>query len=478
MARAATREDGFTIIEVLAAALILALGAMAIFGLLSSAIKNTARAKETQVALEKAEQELEKLRSLTSEERALTAVPPTSSDPLNPDYRVNASNGTFALTREPPGDYQQLVVNEGELYGGTGEESVIKGGVISPGPTHFTSGDVSGDVYRYVVWRNDERCSEEACPGTQDFKQIVVAVKLDSPASQGGERGYVEVQSNFVDPTDSAEQDPAPYEERGVVTAQQFFLTDTSCAASGTTVRQEITEDHPLHDTLGVCADGQQTNTTHGAPDALLLGRPPDPWPEDESLPLLYDYSNDYSFGAAPETEKGVQVRPDDTGGCHYEPEGTTHPESQVHRWVTDKMSAEFELTGSVTIEFYTRTLNNDLYHGTLCVYLFKRHEEEVEGTLVPKDTLLTNSAPGNHTYWTFTPEGNEYWPRNKWTKERLTMTFNNAPYPIPAEDRLGVALGADRNNTPAEGALPVMYDHPDYPTRIEVDTSTPIEGG
>jgi len=30
--------------------------------------------------------------------------------------------------------------------------------------------------------------------------------------------------------------------------------------------------------------------------------------------------------------------------------------------------------------------------------------------------------------------------------------------------------------STPAD-AIPVMYDHPSDPTRIEVDTSTPIEG-
>ena len=56
-------------------------------------------------------------------------------------------------------------------------------------------------------------------------------------------------------------------------------------------------------------------------------------------------------------------------------------------------------------------------------------------------------------------------------------MTFNGAPYTIPAGDRLGVALSVERANTPAE-ALAFMYDHPTYPARIEVDTSTPIDGG
>jgi hypothetical protein len=56
-------------------------------------------------------------------------------------------------------------------------------------------------------------------------------------------------------------------------------------------------------------------------------------------------------------------------------------------------------------------------------------------------------------------------------------MEFSGAPYTVPEGDRLGVALSVDPGNTDAE-AIPIMYDHPDYPTRIEVDTTTPTEGG
>ncbi|MEX2449067.1 MAG: prepilin-type N-terminal cleavage/methylation domain-containing protein [Solirubrobacterales bacterium] len=463
-------QSGFTIVEVVVATLILMLGAMATFGLLGSATKNTQRAKATQVALDRAQQEMEELRGMTNEELALTATPPHSENPLNPNYRVNAANATFALTREPPGDYEKLVVNGGSLYGG----GFVEGGAVDPGPASFVSGDVSGKVHRYVVWRNDESCSEEDCPGEQDFKQVVVAVKLDTPGNLAAERGYVEVQSDFVDPTDSEANDPAPGPGGEVVTAQQFFLADTPCADSGSTARQEITEDHLLHNTLGTCADGPQTGSTAGAPDALLLGTPPDPAPEDPGDPPLYDYSDDSYLEPNPDTDKGVQILRDDTSGCHYDPEGTTNPEAQVHRWVSDPLESEFTMEGDVTIEFYTRSLNDSLHTGTLCIYLFERHEEGEP--LAATDTLLTNAA-GGAPYWTYTPEDNEYWWRNAWTKVRLTMAFEEAPHTIPAGDRIGVALSVERSNTSAD-AIPVMYDHPDNPTRIEVDTSTPIDGG
>jgi hypothetical protein len=370
-----------------------------------------------------------------------------------------------------------MVVNGGEVYGASGEEKVIEGGVVNPGPTSFTSGDVSGKVYRYVVWRNDDSCPEADCPGSQDFKQIVVAVKLDTPVYQSGERGYVEVQSDFVDPTASLASNPVAG-EHGVITAQQFFLSDTPCAAGGATTRAEITSDHLLHNTLGTCANGPQTGATHGAPDALLLGAAPDPDPEDPTNPLVRDYSNDSYLEPTPNTDKGLQIIRDDTVGCHYVPTGTTHPQAQVHRWVTDPMASNFTLTGNVTLEFYTQTLNNLLYTGKLCVYLYKRHEEG--SPRVATDTMLTNKA-GGAAYWEFASpkEFGGYWPHGGWTKERLTMSLNGVPYTIPAGDRLGVALSVERAGTPKdEDPILIMYDHPNYLSRIEVDTNTPIEGG
>ena len=142
------------------------------------------------------------------------------------------------------------------------------------------------------------------------------------------------------------------------MTAQQFFLSDTACAPSGATERQEISSDHLLHNTLGTCASGSRTGSENpGAPDALMLTGPPDPFPEDESLPALFDYSDDFYLEPTPDTDKGVQILRDDTSGCHYDPTGVTHPEAQVHRWVTDPMTKAFELRGKVTLEFYTRTL-------------------------------------------------------------------------------------------------------------------------
>lgn len=465
MSRRQQSEAGFTIIEVLVAILIVSIAAMTTFTLMSAAARNSQRAEASQVALDYAEQELELLRSMEDKNLALTASPSTSTNPNSPNSRVN--NGTFALSRQPLGNYRNLVVNGGSLYGG----GHVTGGTVEPGPTKFTSGDVSGRVYRYIVWRNDEKCTEANCPGKQDYKQIVVAVRLNTPPNQAAERGYVEVQSNFVSPTDNKENDPLAGANGKVVTAQQFFLTDTPCAASGSTSRQEPTANHLLHNTLGTCASGLHTGTTQGAPDALLLGSPPDPDPADINNPLKYDYANDSYLDTSPDAGVGVQIRKDDTNGCHYVPTGTTNPESQVHRWVTDPMAEKFVLEGKVTLEVFTQSINKAQSSGKLCIYLFKRHE--AGSPPVATDTMLTDSLGGT-PYWT-------YYESPIWTTELkakiLTMTLAGTPYTIPAGDRLGVAFSVERQSTPAD-ALSFMYDHPQAPTRIEVDTSTPIDGG
>jgi prepilin-type N-terminal cleavage/methylation domain-containing protein len=488
-------EDGFTLIEVLIAAVILALASLATFGVLSAATRNAQRAQATQVALDKAQEEIEKLHALTYSELALTVTPAHVPNSLNPNFRVNGGN--FAVSREPLGEYSEMVVNNGSLYGG----GTVEEGVVKPGPLRFENGTVSGEIYRYIVWRNDPTCpesangSEDFCPGKQDYKQLIVAVKLDKPVAQQAETNYVEVQSQVNNPDAQAQRttqgtesgpgggEPLPGEDHTgdlstgkAVTAQQFFLTDTPCSASGHTVRQDIAGDHLLHNTLGVCASGPQTGGTPGAPDALLREAPPDPDPGDESNPALYDYSSDSYLEPTPDTDKGVQILHDDTAGCHFKPTSTVHPEAKVHRWVTDPMPREFKLSGSVTLEFYSRTLNEDSYPGTVCIYLYEQGPDETspEG---PKANIFPKvDATTGFSYWTYSSQGIGSWPRTEWTKLRAQMKLS-APFAVQPNNRLGIALSVDAGTTPAE-AIPIMYDHPNYPTRLEVDTTTPFEEG
>jgi prepilin-type N-terminal cleavage/methylation domain-containing protein len=469
-----SKQEGFTIVEVLVAIFIISIAAMVTFGLMTTATRHAQRAKANQVAVEFAEQELERLRSEPDENLAMTGIPGPSTDSNNPNYRI--SNVEFALKRQPLGEYGELVHNGGKVEGeGTSEE----GGFIAAGDVvpveNFASGDVEGKVYRYVVWRNDEACGA-SCPTEQDYKQIVVAVRVDSAPNDPSQHGYFEVQSRFIDPTKNSESDPVKNSENNYVTAQQFYLTDTPCAASGETQRVEPVEDHLLHNTLGLCANGPKTGSSEaGAPDVLSLYPPPDPAPEDPEVPSLYDYANDFYLEPSPDTDKGLQIPRSTTTGCNsFEPPSVQHPESLVHRWLTDRMPQNFTLSGKVTFEFYSRTINNGQYSGGLCIYLFKR-----EDAAKPPDKRLKDQL-GATEYWLYAPSG--YWPLSEaqapreWKRVRVTMQLSGVPITIPKEARFGLALSVDPAHTNAD-AIPIMYDFPTMASRLEVDTTTPLEG-
>ncbi|HET7455130.1 MAG TPA: type II secretion system protein [Solirubrobacterales bacterium] len=466
-------QEGFTIVEVLVAIFIVSIAAMVTFSLMTTATRNAQRAKANQVAIEFAEQELERLRSEPDENLAMTGIPGPSTNSNSPNYRIRTDE--FALKRQPLGEYGELVRVGGKLEGkGTNEEgtNLITQGDVAP-VENFESGDVTGKVYRYVVWRNDAACGA-SCPTQQDYKQIVVAVQVNSTASDPYQHGYFEVQSKFINPKKNSESDPVKNKEGNYVTAQQFFLTDTPCAASGETQRVEPTEEHPLHNTLGTCANGPKTGSSEvGAPDALSLYPPSDPAPEDPEVPSLFDYANDFYLEPSPDTDKGLQIPRSTTTGCNsFKPPSVEHPESLVHRWVTDQMPQNFILSGKVTFEFYSRTINNGQYSGGLCIYLFKREES--------KEPELLSDLVGATKYWLYAPPG--YWPLSEaqapreWKRVRLTMQLSGLPITIPKNARFGLGLSVDPAHTNAD-AIPIMYDFPTMASRLEVDTTTPLEG-
>jgi type II secretory pathway pseudopilin PulG len=473
-------EAGVTLVETLVAAIILVVGLLGVLQVFDTSTRNTFRAEERQVAINVAQRELEEIRNLDYKAVALTSVPSGSDAQNDPRSRVSGTrfdvndDGSF-----PPAE--EMVINGGPLHDG----GQVSGGVVSPEPEPFESGDISGHVFRFVVWRDDPDC--DLCPGGQDLKRVVVAVKLDT-APISYERPYIEVQSDFTDPEESVLSDPPDPGGEDVV-GQQFWLSDTTC---NHTARQDIVLDppgsdgHPLHNTLGTCADGRQTGTTPGAPDGLIRNQPPDPTPLDPNDPPLYDYANDLEpTGVPPDSDKGLQLVRQDAAGCDFDG-GGGDAQQKIHRWVTAPMPTDFQLeggTGGATLELYTRTLGEAIHPGKVCVYLFTREEVESGGTVVATDIPIlltgarTTSRPDevwqcglvepNVTCSTAT------WPADRWARVRITLDFTAVP--VAVNKRLGVGISVERDGTSGE-VLQFAYDHPTHTARLEVDTTTPLD--
>jgi type II secretory pathway pseudopilin PulG len=451
-------ERGFGLVETLVAFLVLVTGMIAAFQLFDAATRNTYRAEQSQVAINVAQREIEEIRNLDYDEVAMSTTPVFNSDTADPRHRVSGTR----FDADNDGSLSEMVRNGSTLDGGG---QIDCGGANAPclvsGPENFTSGDVSGQIFRFVVWRNDPTCSTAVCAGSQDLKRAIVVVKLDEVAASF-QRNYVEVQSDFVDPDATLTSDLPGGQEVNV--PQQFWLTDTTCDNDE---RQPIVtsdpapEGHALHNTLGACQTGLRTGPTAGAPDLLDVEPPPDDTPTDPNDPPIVDYATDLEPSSGPDDDEGLQITRQASDGCAYSGGPGSSPWQSVHRWATPPIGifpvTSFAMTGSASIVLYLRSLAGAQHSGRICTYLYRRTLElsgVATDVLIDADSFSISQWPTSWTQWT----------RN--------LTFPQTT--VSASQRLVLAISIDRNGTPAD-TVQILYDHPDWQSRLEVITSTPL---
>lgn len=205
-------EDGLGIIEVLIAGVLLIFASLAVLGLVGNTARSTYRAETSQVVANRLNLEMEQIRSLSYTQIALNATPGTrSTNTAIPSYRLNTARSLFNIASRTTScstsettSCRPLVITGGTLQAG----GTVPQGKVAPGPTSFTSGDVSGTIYRYVVWQSDPACiTTTNTTGAQCYKRVIIAATINTTAS-GGTRSYQEIQADFVDPSANSTRSP------------------------------------------------------------------------------------------------------------------------------------------------------------------------------------------------------------------------------------------------------------------------------
>jgi len=182
-------EEGFTIIEVLAASFILVLASLAVFMTFAVAVKNVQRSREGQIGISVAQREIERVRVIPYDSIRLSSTPARVFDARSPFNRVESIGGvpSFDVDRDTAHfEYQELVVPQ--VGQPTGEVAAETPGVRSDDGTEVT-------VYRFVT------CEEEDGSGNCLRKRVVIDV-LPTPKGNlaNYERRYYELQSTIADP--------------------------------------------------------------------------------------------------------------------------------------------------------------------------------------------------------------------------------------------------------------------------------------
>jgi type II secretory pathway pseudopilin PulG len=176
-----SNEEGFTIVEVLVAAIVLVLGSMAVFVAFAGAIHGIQRGREMQQGVSVAQREMERIRVEPFSEVGLTTTsvtPAPISESKNPASRVSPGGGEFNLNRTGNPSYKPFA---------PGNLQVEKPEVSSVGGSRM-------NVFRYVV------CESEIASECVAKRIVVDVVPVPADNASGYQHSYYELQSTIVKP--------------------------------------------------------------------------------------------------------------------------------------------------------------------------------------------------------------------------------------------------------------------------------------
>lgn len=427
-------ERGFSLIELLIAVFLITVGVAATIGVIGASSRASLTSQRTNVATQRAQAEIERLSTLNYGQLALTSAPTASTDPSIPSSRVTGSNLAVGS-----GLTEELV-----LTAGAGQTAMV-----DTGPQAFSAGVggavVTGKVYRFVSW-HDERCPATLCDGVQNTKRLTVAVTIDASPTQVA-RAPLWISSVIADKDTTPPGATAAPPSHPTVTAQSFYLYDTGCGQTGP---QPQAGSHATRDTAS--SDSACENPDASAqPD--LMGPS---LPEGLTTGPLYDYSADLSGdrpGGLAMLHRGATC---ETSYAAEDATTATVPGKwAIHAWATNPFANAFQLSGQVTMSLFTTTIGGAAGRGVVCSTLVDR--QTVDG--VRQDRVL-GSFVHDLSAWPTSPR-------------RLTFTFQlSQAENVAAGHRLVLVVQARGES---DNDLVLLYDHPLYPSLLEVATSTPL---
>jgi prepilin-type N-terminal cleavage/methylation domain-containing protein len=452
----ARSEQGFTLIEVLIATALMSIGIAATMGVFGASGRATLIAQQNDVAASQAQATIDELSRMDYDAVGLTSTPASSTDPKNPGSRVSGSTLTIKT-----GLTESFVLST---------DAGQSGAAIDPTPQPFTTGSgssaVSGKIYQYVTWR-DENCASGTCDGTQNTKRLTVAVTIDQSGTNPV-RNPVWLSEILPDPNTLPPGSKAPPSSGGTgaqISAQNFYLYDTPCSQS---TRQAPTASHVTDNTASYGVSPNYYPTDFSTCENATATMRPDLMgptvPTGSSSTPLYTYSSDlgpatsYSGGLA--MKRGVTACPT----YYYNSTDATVASAaanqwSVHEWNTAPFAQNFGINGQATVSIFSSTLGGATGKGVVCAMVVDRLDFLYNGAYYPFDRVLGSSAYSLST-----------WPT---TTKRLSFTFDLPDdTDVYAGHRLALVLAV---MSTSDNDLNFVYDHPTYPSFVEIATDTPF---
>jgi prepilin-type N-terminal cleavage/methylation domain-containing protein len=162
---ALAREDGFTMVELLMAIMVLAVGMVALISSFDHSRDLVSVAEKTEIASHRAERELERILALSYAGVAHPSTPADSLDSADPASYVDGGNYQYDQDDAPPALPSEPL-------------AVVTGGSVGASASEWTDSEtrLEGRVQSFVTWTGDY-CT--AADRTRCAKRVTVAVTVD-----------------------------------------------------------------------------------------------------------------------------------------------------------------------------------------------------------------------------------------------------------------------------------------------------------
>jgi Tfp pilus assembly protein PilE len=387
-------QDGFTVIEMLVAAVILIVGVLTTLVALNSSRQLTLVAERNTSIQHRAQLELERVKTLPYSQIALTGGSSQWSTTSTDYTYVNNPSGTCPGTSSGPAPTYQpdqsgsssatesLVIN-GCNYTINGNSQTLSGGTIAP-VTSWSGGGLSGNVYDFITWASDPTCSQTAspgsiCPTSNNYKRVTIVVTLDG-ASQPSKPAIV---SDFVAdpnaippgaPANSAQNpigNPSTHcvDSNGntitcsntlIGTPIQYFLTDTGYTGTyGTPSCSGNNE----HQTLVSYLSGLLNLAP--VPDLLVTGLPPGTCTDGSGNPTPPCFALNLGCNGG----GGLPIVSNGSSTCGSPPADNT----KSHSWVAPAVpvGSTVNLSGAGSMTTYLQSGNGVAVNAKVCLGLY-----------------------------------------------------------------------------------------------------------
>jgi prepilin-type N-terminal cleavage/methylation domain-containing protein len=166
-------DDGFTLIELMIASLVMVVGLLALVSGLDHSRKLVTQSEKVEVATHQAERAVERILAMRYDQVALTTAPSDSDSQADPAFWVSGSTYQWDQNSTGSAAFETLCVTKCPA-----EAASVVGAIVGAEEWEDPASRLHGWVHRFVTEVPD-LCSATGCPGNQPAKRVTVGVTVD-----------------------------------------------------------------------------------------------------------------------------------------------------------------------------------------------------------------------------------------------------------------------------------------------------------